>query len=159
MHTPPQRSGLPAEAQCAKAGYVALLSVLLVAALSASTVLILFITSLNTTLSSSDVSRGKTSKATVEACAELALQRLASGLANPCSTCPVSYALSQGNCTVHSILNSSGNTWRIRVSGSGSMSTITKYLEIDAVRVVASPVGISAWRECLDFSSSPCPIP
>ena len=150
-----------------RSGYVTLLSVLIVAAIAASTVLILFVTSLNASLNSGDTANGKIAKAAAEACAELALQKLSSGLAIPCSGCIGDYPLSVSpsqKCAISAFSGTDGpapaNGWTIRSQASDPKNTITKYLEVKATRAnAASEAVVTAWKECLDFSTSPCPLP
>ncbi len=154
---------MPSMFPASRPGYIALLSVLIISSVAASTVLILFITSLSSSLNSADTARGKITKSLTEACAELALQRLTNGSSNPCSVspvCPATYTLSQGSCIIDSITNTSGTNWRIRTTGTSSIGSITKYLEIRAQRLSAGVAAtVSSWRECLNFSLDPCPIP
>lgn len=150
-------------------GYIALLSILIVAAIAASTVLTLFITSLTTTLNSGDTATGRVAKAAAEACGELALQRLSGGLTNPCNNCLATYPITSSPLLQCSIVYFSGmdgalpNVWTIRTQASDPKNTITKYLEIRATR--ASPAAgavLRSWRECLNFSTTPptpCPMP
>ena len=144
-----------------RAGYIALLSVLIISAVAASTVLMLFVTSVSSSLNSADTFRGKIVKGLAEACAELALQRLTSGVANPCgSSFCTTYPLANGTCAIDSITNTSGTTWRIRTSGTSTVGSITKYLEVEAERPnVGTAVTMSSWKECLNFSVAPCPTP
>ncbi len=141
-------------------GYIALLSVLIISAVAASTVLILFITSLSTSLNSADTSRGKVAKSLAEACAELALQKLTSGLAASCTgvACSAEQVLSQGSCTIDEITNTSGTTWRIRTTGSTTIGNITKFLEIEANRASGVAATVNSWKECVT-SAVPCVLP
>ena len=144
-------------------GYIALLSVLIISAVAASTVLILFITSLSTSLNSADTSRGKVAKSLSEACAELALQRLTDGSVDPCNVpsaiCSAPYPLSQGSCNIVSIVNTSGTTWRIRTTGTTTIGSITKFLEIEANRASTSVAAtVNSWKECLN-ATVPCVLP
>jgi len=156
----------PANRADCRRGYIALLSVLIVAAIAASTVLVIFITSLNSSLNSADIAQGKIAKALADACAEMALNRLSSGLENPCSNCTGDYTLSTTplqKCTIVSFSGLDGaspNGWTIRVQASNTQNTITRYLEVKATRPApGSPATINSWRECLNFSASPCPTP
>ena len=158
------RDGLPSdlspeasaegEAPCAKEGYVALLSVLIVSAIAASTILILFVTSLNATLNSGDVAQGKIAKALAESCVELGLQRLTSGLVTTlCSGCPLTYVFAgQGSCTIDSITDIGGSIYRIRATGSNLANSITKYVEAKARRTVTgSAATLVSWEEKTGF--------
>src|SRR3989344_7262779 len=67
--------GLPPEAPTgAKGGYIALLSVLMVGSIAAMAVIVLFTTSLNTSLNSADVEEGTVARNLADACAERGLQ-------------------------------------------------------------------------------------
>ena len=137
----------------AQRGYIALLSVLILGTIAASTVLVLLSTSLSSTLNSGNLTSGKIAKSMAEACGEFGLQRLTNGSATPCSTCPVTTNLPQvGSCKLLSITNTSGTTWRIRTTGSGVTNNVTKYLEITAQRIASgSAATITSWREVTGF--------
>jgi hypothetical protein len=135
-------------------GYIALLSVLIVAAIAASTILVLFITSLNSALSSMNISEAKLSRSLADACAERALQSLTDNA--PLSPQQIR-SFSGGSCTIRTIVNVSGNLWRIQTTGAtlNPLSPIVKYLELEALKPSTSSAAlVSSWRECLSF---PCP--
>src|SRR3989344_6037161 len=139
-------------------GYIALLSVLIISAVAASTVLILFITSLSTSLNSADTARRKVAKGLAEACAELALQILTSGLPSSCigPACSEPQTLAQGTCTIDEIRNVSGTTWSIRTTGSTTIGGISKYLEVEANRAaIGAAATVNTWKECVN-ATVPC---
>jgi hypothetical protein len=139
-------------------GYIALLSVLIISAVAASTVLILFITSLTTSLNSSDTSRGKIAKGLAEACAEVALQSLRDGtISADCTNC-ATFAFTKGSCVITLADNTTGDNWDIRTTGTSSVGSITKYLEIKAQKPVNIEPTVTSWKECLD-ATIPCVLP
>lgn len=153
-------------------GYVALLSVLLVSAIAAMTVLMLLVTSLNTTLNSGDVGEGRAARAMADACMEKALLLLRSetiGANYSCAdNCGISWTMAnQGTCFVKAIKDigapPDGTLFRIRATGAGpSSDPITKYVETEAYRkpqVAGNPPQAFApeairWEECRDFLKS-----
>ena len=153
----------PMQLKC-RSGYVALLSVLLVSAIAATTVLILFVTSLNTTLNSSSLVQGKAARTLAESCVELALQYVTDNISDPCTTyCGTTVSMANlGMCTIKNIEDlGSGTSWRIRTTGSGTMNITTHYLEIDAFRPdtgnpqTGSAAIITDWKECINFDGAP----
>jgi hypothetical protein len=131
-------------------GYVALLSVLIVSAVAATTVLIIFVTSLSATLNSGDISEAKRAKSHANACAEIGLQKLTNGSSAPCpSPCNlITTFTNEGICTLIEVNNTSGKNWRIRATGSGTRNTITKYIEVQAYRSrVGSAATVLDWKE------------
>jgi hypothetical protein len=139
-------------------GYVALLSVLLVSVIAATTILILFITSTTSTLNSGDVMQAKAAKAYAEACAETGLQRVTDGKSVPCNpeSCPlpaVNFTSPNGTCTVVNIYGIDAQTFRIRATGKAMQQSLTKYIEVKAFRdsqgVAAT---VQSWEECVDFA-------
>jgi len=164
------KDGLPAVAPGAKAGYIALLSVLIVGAIASMAVIVLFITSLNTTLNSSDVAEGSAARSLADGCIETALQWITNQrlTANSCSSegtpCNTSWAVAGvGTCSLRALQNIAGPTppnslWRIRATGSGITNTVKKYVEVEAYRpgtldpMTGSAAVIVNWDECVDFS-------
>ena len=153
----------------AHSGYIALLSVLIVGAIASMAVIILFITSLNTTLNSSDVAEGSAARSLADGCIEIALQSITNQrlTANSCSeegsACNTSWAVAGvGTCSLRALQNLAGppppnSLWRIRATGSGITNTVKKYVEVEAYRPgTGNPTGSAAvivsWDECVDFS-------
>ncbi|HLC76390.1 MAG TPA: hypothetical protein VJB82_04730 [Candidatus Peribacterales bacterium] len=154
-----------------RSGYIALLSVLMVGSIAAMAVIILFVTSLNTTLNSSDVDEGAVARALADGCIEVALQSITdqrdigdscSPEDTPCQT--VWSVTNQGTCSIQALKYidigpiGTGSVWRIRTSGSGTMNRLTKFIEVEAYRpdtvnpMTGSAVVIMNWSECVDFS-------
>jgi hypothetical protein len=157
-----------------RSGYIALLSVLIVSVIAAATVLILFVTSINATLNSGTVAEGAFAKVMAESCAELALQYVADNVTDPCGTyCGMTVGIAgQGMCKIIDIKDisagSDGTRWRIRSTGSGTMNIVTRFMEVEAYRNSeglswAEPRGsgvlLTSWKECIDFTSTPCTVP
>jgi hypothetical protein len=135
-------------------GYIALLTVLIVSVIAATTILILFVTSLNTTLNSGNVYEGKAARLLADACAELALQSITNGSSAPCpAPCEVAAAFSQGQCNIVEITDlGGGNNWRIRTTGSGVTNSVVKRVEIEAYRLRSgSAAVVTSWDEVVSF--------
>lgn len=155
-------------------GYIALLSILIVSAMAATTVLILFVTGITSTLNSGDTFNGKLAKSLAEGCMERALQSLTScdilcktgtpADCNDASTpdCASSPPIAFGNnqCSIFSIEETAPTVWRLRTTG--TVGTVKKYIEVEATKPVPPPdvaAETTSWKECLDFSSTPCDTP
>ena len=153
-----------------KPGYIALLSVLMVGAIASMAIIILFATSLNTTLNSGDIGEGAIARAMAENCAETALQWLTDQIATDDSwspegtKCQTTWSVAdQGTCNIQAVshIDSIGTDtiWRVRSTGSGVMNTLTKFIEVEAYRkdtedpLTGSAVVVLQWSECLDFSA------
>ena len=139
-----------------KSGYIALLSVLIVSAITSATVLILLATSLNSILNSGDTREGRISLFLADACAELALQRISDLEISPCTSpsalCDQTIALPNGTCKVLDIENLGGGVhWKIKVSGTNSAQSITKYIEVVASRPTGASVNAITWTEVVSF--------
>ena len=150
-------------------GYIALLSVLMVGSIAAMTVIILFMTSLNTSFNSADVEEGTVARNLADACAEKGLQLISDqrSTANSCSPagtpCNITWQVTgQGTCTLQAVYHT-GNSgldtlWRVRATGSGTMNTLTKYVEAEIYRpepsgaTTGSAGIIMNWNECINFS-------
>jgi len=150
-------------------GYIALLSVLMVGAIASMAIIVLFVTSLSTTLNSGDIGEGALARAMADSCAETALQWLTDKMktSDSCSPegteCQTIWSVQdQGTCTIQAVshINSVGadTVWRIRTTGSGVLNALTKFVEVEAYRkdtgdpMTGSAVVILQWNECLDFS-------
>lgn len=150
-------------------GYIALLSVLMVGAIAAMAVIVLFMTSLNTSLNSADVEEGTIARNLADACAERGLQMITDQRSTtnschpsgtPCNT--IWQVAGQGTCTLRAVyhygMSGSDTLWRVRATGSGVMNTLTKYVEAEIYR--PEPAGaatgsagiIMNWNECINFS-------
>jgi len=134
--------------------YIALLTVLIVSVIAATTVLILFVTSLNSTLNSGNVYEGKVARMLADSCAELALQSVTNGSSDPCpAPCKVTATFPQGTCKVVEITDlGGGNNWRIRTTGSGITNSIIRRIEIEAYRSqYGSSAFVTRWDEVVSF--------
>lgn len=136
-------------------GYIALLSVLIVSAITSATVLILLTNSLSSALNSGDVREGRAVRALADACAELALYRISTDELTPCSSptalCGEIIALPTGTCSVVSIENLGSNLQRIRTTGANSASTFTKYIELEVYKTTGVVPTIKNWGEVGGF--------
>ncbi len=151
-------------------GYVALLSILIVGTIAAMTVIILFVTSLNTTLNSGDVNEGQIARVLSDGCVEGALHQIRQqaessissvddcDLVVPPAQCadsewqawqPWEPILGEGSCyllaaeNTGTVVDGDGfddTLWRIRATGTGPTGNITKYVEVDAYRVENDPL-------------------
>lgn len=152
-------------------GYIALLSVLMVGAIAAMAVIVLFMTSLNTTLNSADVEEGTIARNLADACAERGLQIITDqrSTGNSCAPsgtpCNIVWKVAgQGTCTLQAVYHyqtiGSDTLWRVRATGSGVMNTLTKFVEAEIYR--PEPAGattgsagiIMNWNECINFSQA-----
>lgn len=134
--------------------YIALLTVLIVSVIVATTIFILFITSLNSTLNSGNVFEGKIAKMHASSCAELALQSITNGSSDPCpAPCNVTAMFSNGMCKIIEITDLGGeNNWLIRTTGSGVTNSIIKRIEIEAYRLQSgSAATVTRWDEVVSF--------
>lgn len=157
--------------QSSKPGYIALLSILMVSAIAAMAVIILFVTSLNSSLNSSDVDEGAVALSLADGCIELALQSITNqrDTLDSCSPedtpCDTTWSVTdQGACSINTLKYidmgpiGAGSVWRIRTTGSGVLNTLTKFVEVEAYRLdtadpmTGSAVVIMNWSECIDFS-------
>ncbi len=152
-----------------RAGYIALLSILMVSAIAAMTIIILFVTSLNTSLNSGDVEEGTVARALADGCIETALQWITDQLdtsdscspgASPCNS--KWEVQDRGTCTIQAVYHTGSvgadTIWRVRATGSGVTNTVKKYIEVEAYRpdtadpMTGSAVIIQSWNECVNFS-------
>lgn len=151
-----------------KPGYIALLSILMVSAVAAMTIIILFVTSLNTSLNSGDVEEGTVARALADGCIETALQWITNqrSTSNSCSPgvspCNSKWEVQdRGTCTIQAVYHAgtagADTIWRVRTTGSGITNTVKKYVEVEAYRVetadpmTGSAVIIQSWNECVNF--------
>ena len=153
-------------------GYIALLSILIVSAMAAATVLILFVTGITSTMNSADSFNGRLAHALSEACMERSLQSLTScdilchdgtqlecddGTAATCSmAAPYEIVFGSNKCQIVAFVNTAANIWRIRTTG--VVGTVKKYIEVEASKTPLPALlaaGVTAWRECLAFPALP----
>ena len=137
-------------------GYIALLSVLMVSAITSATVLILLATSLNSILNSGDTKEGRIALFLADACAELALQRISNLETYPCTSpsalCGETITLPNGTCEVVNIANLGGGiNWKIKTFGTNSLGSITKFIEVNANRQIGETLNAVRWVEVVGF--------
>ena len=136
-----------------RAGYVALLSVLIVSVIAATTVAVLFTTSLDTTLNSGNITDAKIARALADACAEKALLQLRTGTSTPCTgLCETAQTFTTGTCKIIDITSSDQQHWTIQTTGSGVTRRITKYIQVEAYRLSAgSAPAVLQWVETTEW--------
>jgi hypothetical protein len=137
----------------AKGGYVALLSVLIVAAIAASTIIVLFVTSLSTTINSGNIGSSRMARVLADACAERALLSLTVNALIPPQTIS---DFDEGECAIVSINSLGGNNWEVHTTGSinNPIGSVVKFIEITALKPgLGQAAVVTSWKECLQF---PC---
>lgn len=128
-----------------QAGYLTLVSVLVVGAVGVSVVVSVLLLSVGATQSSITVIQADQATALADACAERALQSLRE---NPAYGSGDTYTLGNGSCEIVAI-QGSGTTNRT-LQTTGTVSTITKRVEVE-IATIASPMEITSWQEVADF--------
>ena len=123
-----------------KNGYIALLSVVVVGAISVTVAATLLLVGLSWSQSSFDLERSNLAKALANTCAEEALQQIRSSTA---FTGSGNLALGQGTC---SYTVTSGGAQNRTIDASGVVGVMTRKVQI-SITAITPKIIISSWQE------------
>jgi hypothetical protein len=133
--------------QFQSSGYVALLSVLIVGAISTVIGVSLLLLGTNASRTSFALQQSNQSKALANACAETALQMIRNDTTY--TTADTSFALGQGTCHYTVVNNPSGENKKI--TAYGTVGTMTRKVQITTTAINPKII-ISSWQEVADFN-------
>lgn len=146
------RCGVYAASMQSRSGYIALLSILMVAAIAASTVLILFTTSVNQVQNAADTERGLAALMAANACAERALEYIReSGSVNEdnIKLAVGTQTVGIGECIINSFAPLPNGNYAIRAKGSviDGDESVEKIVRVQVSVTTDAALSLLSWEE------------
>ena len=141
----------------AKGGYIALLSLLMVAALTASTVLILFTTSVNQVQNVADTEKGLVALNTANSCIERALESIREAGATSLSAIEAAvygigtHNVGGGTCSIiaDTVVSHGSILYAFKVRGemTNPTGTVIKYIQVRIAVPLDAAISLLSWEE------------
>jgi len=126
-------------------GYIALISVLIIGAVSVAVAVSLILLGLNFSRTGFSLENSQIAKAYANACAETALQQIRNSTPYTGSG---SLSFAQGTCA-YTVANTGGSTRKI--TASGTVGAIVRRVQI-TISAINPLIVISSWQEQADFN-------